>query len=192
MLSTAKSMPWWLVVVTGVLIVAAGIFLLVAPQAGLAFMTFLLAVGVLGFGSYNLYKAYRYKDSNELFVMYLVHGLLNIVLFLLIVFIAPSHEDPLYIQKMSPLFGVILACWFIIFGLFGIIHARQDSENKTRARVSTLILLIGIVLFVPFVIGMYHILFIAIAVLVIGVVRTLLGIVMKTRMAGVLPAAGQI
>ena len=133
MLSTVKSLPWWMIVLTGVLIVAAGIFLLVA-EAGLGVMTFLLAVGVLAFGLYNIYKAFRFKDNNDLFVPFLVHGLLNLVLFLLIIVI---HDTP-------ALLGVILASWFIIFAVFGIIHALQDKDNTSRTSCNAVMLLIGI------------------------------------------------
>lgn len=173
MQATEKILPWWMVIVTGLLILAAGIFLLVSPVDGLNMLTFLLGAGVLVFGFYNIYKAYRYKDDNRLFIPFLIHGLLDLVLFLLIVVIqnSPAH------------LGVILSCGFIIFGIFGIIHARKDGENRTRARVSALFLLIGVVLIVlPFLLSMSHVLFLGIVSILIGVVRTAQGIIQKVKL----------
>ena len=173
MQATVKSLPWWMVIVTGLLILAAGIFLLVSPVDGLNVLTFLLGAGVLIFGFYNIYKAFRYKDDNRLFIPFLVHGLLDLVLFILIVVIqnSPAH------------LGVILSCGFIIFGIFGIIHARQDGESRTSARLSALLVLIGVVLILlPFLLSMSHVLFLGIVSILIGVVRIAQGIIIKQKL----------
>lgn len=172
MQTTLKALPWWMVIVTGVLILGAGIFLLVSPADGLGILTFLLGVGVLGFGLYNIYKAIRFKDNNRLFIPSLIHGLLDMVLLLLIVVIrnSPAH------------LGVILASWFIIFGVFGVVHARQDGDGKTRSRISALLILIGVVLIIlPFLLRMDHVVFLGIVSIIIGVVRTAQGVVSKIR-----------
>ncbi len=169
-----KILPWWLVSATGLVILAAGIYLLVSPQTSLSALTFLLAVGVLGFSIFNFAKAYSYRSDNRYFVPFLVHAMLDAVLFLLLVII-----------KSSPaLLGVILSSWFIIFGLFGLIHARQD-ENKSKARVSALLLLIGIALILlPFLLSIDHVLFLGIVSILIGVFRTAQGIVYKVKLDG--------
>ena len=173
MLSTEKNMPWWLVVVTGVLIIAAGIFLLVSDGVGLDVLAFLVGLGVLVFGVYYLFKAVNNKKDNSIFVPYLIHGLLNIILLLLIIFIRNSPA----------LLGVILASWLVIFGFFGIVQARKQSDNKTRIRLCVLLLLCGVVLMIlPFVLGMGHVIFLGIVGIVIGVVRTAMGIIYKVRL----------
>lgn len=176
-------MPWWLVVVTGVLIVAAGIFLLAAnntdpaidPRENTALRTLMFVVGiiVLIFGIYNLVKAFQYKSNNRLFIAHLVHGILDIVLLLLMLII-----------KDSPiLMGVILACWFIVFGLFGLVQTDQSSEkNRQSRRISVLLLIIGLVLLiVPLVFQFDYVILLGIAGIVIGAVRIVQGIVAKTR-----------
>ncbi len=175
MINKEKTMPWWFVILTGLVILAAGIYLLVSPVGGLNILTFLLGLGVLAFSLYNFYKAVRHKDDNRLFIPFLVHALLDLILFLLI----------LIIRNSPTLLGVILSSWFIVFGVFGIIHAQQDGGNKHKARISTLLLIIGIVLIIlPFVLGIDHIIFLGIVSIVIGVVRATQGIILKAQQDG--------
>ena len=98
--SFTKKMPWWLIVLTGVLLLAVGIFLLAAngtdtlnPDAGspaLRTLITVVGVGVLLFGLYCIFKALQSRHDQRLFLLYLIHGVLDIVLFLLILFI-PLH-----------------------------------------------------------------------------------------------------
>ena len=169
-MQTLKTMPWWLILLTGLVILVAGIFLAASPKEGLGVLTFLLGAGVLGYGLFNVFMAYRTRDDNRLMVPFLIHGLLNLVMFLLVITIynTPAH------------LGVILASWFIIFGLFRILYARQDADKKLSPRVGALLLLIGVVLLIlPFVVGIDHVLFLAIAWIIIGVVRSAQGILVK-------------
>ncbi len=172
MMNKDKTMPWWFIILTGLIILAVGIYLLVSPVSGLSVLTFLLGIGVLVFSIYNFYKAIKYKDDNRLFVPFLVHALLDAVLFLLL----------LVIRNSPALLGVILASWFIVFGVFGMIHAQQDGGNKPKARISALLALIGVVLILlPFLIGIDHVIFLGIVSILIGVVRTTQGIVYKVQ-----------
>lgn len=172
MFSTEKSMPWWLVVLTGVLIIAAGIFLLVSPTSGLSLLIFIVGLGVLVYGIYCLIKAIQHKNDNRVFVPYIVHGILDIVLFLLILIIRPT----------AGLLGVILSSWLIVFGVFGIINGRQES-NSRKARAGTFLTLIGLgFLIIPLVIAIGHVVFLGIIALVLGVIRTIQGIVYKVRL----------
>ncbi len=175
MINKDKSMPWLFIILTGLIILAAGIYLLVSPVDGLNALTFLLTVGVLLFCLYNFFKAYKFKDENRFFVLFLVHALLNLVLFLLLIIIKNS----------TALLGVILSSWFIIFGLFGIINARQDGGNASKTRISALLLLIGVVLILlPFLLSINHVLFLGIVAILIGVFRTTQGIVYKVQRDG--------
>lgn len=169
---TAKTMPWWLAMLTGLLILVAGIFLVAWKDAGLDALTFLLGAGILCYGIYNIFMAVKTTDDNRLFIPFLVHGLLNLIMFLLVIFInkSPAH------------LGAILGSWFIVFGIFRIIYARQDAEKKLSARIGVLMFLIGVVLLIlPFVIGIDHVIFLGIVFIVIGSVRTALGIFRKVR-----------
>lgn len=174
MFSKDKTMPWWLTVITGLAILGAGIYLLVSPESGLNALTFILAAGVLIFSLYHFYQAYKYKDENRSFVAFLVHALLDIVLFALVIVIRNSHY----------LLGAILASWFVIFGVFGLIHSRQDGGGKGRTRFSALFVLIGVVLLLLFFLGINHVLFLGIVAILIGVIRVVQGIVSKVRRDG--------
>jgi predicted membrane channel-forming protein YqfA (hemolysin III family) len=88
----------------------------------------------------------------------------------------------LVIHNSPALLGVILASWFIVFGVFGMIHAQQDGGNKPKARISALLALIGVVLILlPFLIGIDHVIFLGIVSILIGVVRTTQGIIYKVQ-----------
>lgn len=172
-------MPWWLVVVTGVLIIAAGIFLLAgnSPEVekNIALKTLLFIVGffVFLYGIYNLYKAYKLKNEHRMFVAHLVHGILDIILLLLILFIPDTQT----------LLGVILACWFIVFGLFGLVQNDSSSDkNRQTRRISALLLVIGAaLLIIPVALGINYIILLGIAGIIIGIVRVAQGIISKTR-----------
>ncbi len=172
MMNKDKTMPWWIIIVTGLLILTVGIYLLVSPVSGLSMLTFLLGIGVLAFSIYNFYKAIKYKDTNRLFVPFLVHALLDAVLFLLI----------LVIRNSPALLGVILASWFIVFGVFGMIYAQQDGGSKIKSRINALLVLVGVVLILlPFLLGIDHVIFLGIVSILIGVVRTTQGIIYKVQ-----------
>ena len=177
-MKTFSKMPWWLVILTGVLILGAGIFLLVANTPGdtnkaLDTLMFIVGFIVFAYGVFNLYKAFKLKNDHRLFVAHLIHGILDIVLLLLILFIPDSQA----------LLGVILACWFIVFGLFGLVQTDQSSENHRQSRrISVLLLVIGLVLLIfPLALKIDYILLLGIACIIIGAVRTVQGILLKTR-----------
>ncbi len=174
MFATEKSMSWWLVVLTGVLIVAAGIFLLVSPAGGLSVLIFLVGLGVLVYGIYCLIKAAQHRNDNSVLIPYMVHGILDIILFLLILIIRPT----------AGLLGVILSSWLIVFGIFGLVHGRQES-NSRKSRAGALLALIGAgFLIIPLVLTIDQVVFLGIIALVLGVIRTTQGIVYKVRLDG--------
>lgn len=178
-MKSSGRMPWWLVIVTGALIVAAGIFLLATnntnPEENVALKTLMFVVGliVLLYGIYNLYKAFKFKNDNRLFVAHLIHGILDVILLLLMLIIRDSQT----------LLGIILACWFIVFGLFGLVQSGQGSDrNLQTRRVSALLLVIGIALLVfPQVFSINYIFLLGLAGILIGLVRVGQGIINKTR-----------
>ena len=172
-------MPWWLVILTGALIVAVGIFLLAAntpdseKNAALEMLLFIVGFIVFAYGIYNLYRAFKLKNDRRMFLAHLVHGLLDIILLLLILIIRDSQA----------LLGIILACWFIVFGLFGLVQAGHGNEKNLQSRrINVLLLVIGLVLLIfPLALAIDYILLIGIAGIVIGAVRVTQGIVMKSR-----------
>lgn len=166
-----RKMPWWLIVMTGVVIIAASIFVLVERTAGLKLLTFLVALGALVYGVYNFVIALKNKDDNSMCISHLVHGLIDIVLFLLII----------VIRNTPNLLGIVIACWLIVFGVFEIITARH-SENNKRSRIGAILLLIGlIVLIVPLVFSIDYVILIAIVGLCFGLLRTIQGILFKIK-----------
>jgi len=179
----SKKMPWWLVVLTGVLSLAIGIFLLAAngsdtlnPDAGspaLRTLIFIVGVGVLLFGLYCIFKAFQSKYDQRLFLLYLIHGILDIVLFLLILFIPPAPG----------LLGAILSCWTIVFGIFGMIQGRQEGGGQ-KTRVGVLLTLIGIGFLVLVILRVDAVLLLGLIALVLGIIRIAQGIITKTRLGG--------
>ena len=185
MVTTEKKMPWWLMVITGLLILAAGIFLLASPGF-LNVLISLLGIGVLIIGLYLIVKAIRNKsESQRDFVLLLIHGILNLVLALLILILYRAHKEitiPTIGYQNGTLIGVILGCWLIIFGVFGLIDARKAGGNKTRSRINLLLVASGIVLLiVPFFL-MPHYIFMGIIGIIIGIIRTTQGIIYKLRL----------
>lgn len=174
MRSGEKNSLWWLSVVIGIAIVAAGIFLLVSPKDGNNVLSFLVGAGVFVFCLYNIIKAIQSKNDNRVFIPYLAHGLLDLVLFLLIIAIPAS----------SKLLGVILACWMLVFGFFGIIQRKKESNNQ-NLRNGILLMLAGLgVLVLPFLFSIDQVVFIGVVALLIGVIKTIQGFLIKARENG--------
>ncbi len=187
MVTTVKRMPWWLMVITGLLILAAGIFLLASPGF-LNVLINLIGIGGLIIGIYFIVKALINKsESQRDFVLLLVHGLLNLVLALLIFILYKAHRDitiPSIGYQNGTLIGVMLGCWLIVFGVFGLIDARKAGGDRTRSRINLLLVVSGIVLLiVPFFL-MPHYIFMGIIGIIIGVIRTAQGIIYKVRLDG--------
>ena len=183
MTSFSKKMPWWLVVLTGVLLLAVGIFLLAAngtdtlnPDAGspaLRMLITVVGVGVLLFGLYCIFKALQSRHDQRLFLLYLIHGVLDIVLFLLILFIPPAPG----------LLGAIISCWMIVFGIFGMIQGRQEGGGQ-KTRVGVLLTLIGIGFLVLVILRVDSVLLLGLIALAAGIIRIAQGIIIRTRMGG--------
>lgn len=173
MKSSQKSASWLFNIVVGILIVAAGIFLLVSPKDGKNVLSTLVGIGVFVFCIYNIFKAIQNKSDNRLFIPYLAQGLLDIVLLLLLITIP---------DKTQVLIGIIIACWLIVFGFFEIIHARRSDDNRHRIRNGSLLIIAGIaVLLIPLLLRLDSVIFIGIAALVLGVVKTVQGLLYKVR-----------
>jgi uncharacterized membrane protein HdeD (DUF308 family) len=182
-----KRMPWWLMVITGLLIVAAGILLLASPDF-LNVLVNLIGIGALILGLYFIFRAVRIKNENRnASMLFLVHGLLNIVLAVLIFILYNSGRSVTITSigyQNGTLIGVMLGCWLIIFGVFGLIEARKTGGGKASYRISLLLAISGLVLLiVPFFL-MPHYIFMGIIGIIIGVFRTGQGIAQKTRLDG--------
>jgi len=134
-------------------------------------LIFIVGLGVLLFGLYCLFKAIQFKYDKQMFLLYLIHGILDIVLFLLIVIIPPAPA----------LLGTILSCWMIVFGIFGMIQGRKaGGGRKTRAGV--LLTLIGIGFFILVILRVDSVLLLGLIALVLGIIRTVQGILARNRM----------
>ncbi len=184
---------WLISIVIGVLIIAAGIFLLVSlpgdgnnagnettKNAGNETLRTLVGIGVFGFCVYCIFKAFQSKDNNRLFIPYLAQGLLDIILLLLLITI--NEEE----VKTPVLVEIIIACWLMIFGFFEIIHAKRDNESQHRIRNGSLLILAGIgILIIPLLLlNMQSVLFIGIVALVFGVFKVVQGLISKVRSDG--------
>lgn len=166
-----RKMPWWFIVLTGVILIVIGIFLLADSMTGLVVLTVLVALGAAIYGLYNLIAALKNRDDNNVSIPLLIHGLLDIVLVLLIIVIPDSQA----------LLGIIIACWLIVFGLFEIIAGRQHDSGRA-GKMGALLLIIGLaVLIIPLVLSIDYVILIAVASLVFGIIRVILGLMIKTK-----------
>ena len=135
-------------------------------------LNILVGIGVFLYCIFNIFKAVQNKDDNQLFIPYLAHGLLDIVLLLLLISIPNTPK----------LVAIIIACWLIVFGFFEIIHGRRSSENKHQLRNGSLLILTGVgVLVIPLILSLDSAMFIGIVALVIGVVKTVQGLICKVN-----------
>ena len=181
MVSEGKKLPWWLNVVIGVAIIAAAIFLLVSPDDGNEFLTFAVGFGVFVFFVYNVIKAIQFKNDNRLFIPYLAHGLLDLILFILIISIPSSRPGDLG-PEASQLIGIIIACWLIIFGFFEVIRKKSGETDAHFLRNGLLLILSGaVVLFILLLTQLNYVIFIGIVAILIGVVKTVQGFLNKAR-----------
>ncbi len=166
-----RKLPWWLIIVTGVLIIAASIFVLADRVSALMVLTVIIAVGTLAFAVFNFVIAIKSRDIRSVWIPHVVQGIFNIILFLLVIII-PRDEK---------LIGIIIACWLMAFGVFEIIAARHYNQNK-RSKMGILLVIIGlVVLIIPLVFSIDYLLLIAIVGLVFGVFRVVLGIIIKAN-----------
>lgn len=166
-----RKMPWWFIVLTGVVLIIVSIFLLADRMSGLMVLTILVALGAAIYGLYNLVLALKRRDDNSASIPLLVHGLLDILLVLLIIVIPDSQA----------LLGIIIACWLIVFGLFEILSGRRD-DSRRAGKLGALLLIIGLaVLIIPLVLHIDYIILIAIAGLVFGIFRIIIGVMVKSK-----------
>jgi len=176
-----KKLPWWLNVVIGVAIITAGIFLLVSPDDGNDFLTFAVGLGVFVFFVYNVIKAVQHKRDNRLFIPYLAHGLLDLILFILIISI-PSTRPGDSGSEASQLIGIIIACWLIIFGFFEIVRKKPEVPGTHFVRNGLLLILSGtVVMSILLLTQLNYVIFIGIVAIMIGVVKTVQGFLGKAR-----------
>ena len=52
-----RKLPWWLIIITGVVIIVAGIYVLADQINGLNVLVFLVGLGALSFAVFNLVVA---------------------------------------------------------------------------------------------------------------------------------------
>ena len=166
-----RKMPWWLIILIGAIIVVVSIFLLADRSAGLVLLTWIVALGAAATGIFYLVMALRQNGPNGTSIPLLIHGLIDMLLVLLIIVIPNSQA----------LLGIIIACWLIVFGVFEILSCRQ--RDKTRlSRLGVLLALIGLaLLIIPLALRIDYVILIAIAGLVFGIVRIVLGILIKVK-----------
>lgn len=169
-----RKIPWWLIIITGVIIIAVGIFVLADRVSGLNVLIFLIGLGALAFAVFNFVIAFKTRNTRQVSLSHIVHGLIDIVLLLLII----------VMRKTPTLLGIIIACWLIIFGVFEVITARQNDQPK-RSKMGVLLVLIGlVVLIIPLIFSIDYLILIGIVGIVFGVYRTILGIIIATKRTG--------
>ena len=166
-----RKLPWWLIIVTGVIIIAASIFVLADRVSGLTVLTFMVALGTLTFAVFNFIIAIKSKEIRSVWIPHVVQGIINIVLFLLVIIIPRSPT----------LLGIIIACWLMAFGVFEIVAARHYDQPK-RSKMGALLSIIGlVVLVIPLVFSIDYLILIAIVGLVFGIFRIVIGILIKAN-----------
>ncbi len=166
-----RKLPWWLIIVTGLISIAAGIFVLADSINGLKVLVFLVGLGTLAFGVYNIIIAFKNYSQRNVFLPFLVHGLIDILLLLLIIII---KDSPL-------LLGIIVSCWLMVFGVFEAIAGRRD-ENQKLSRLGAILVIIGfIVLIIPLIFSIDYLILIGIVGIVFGVLRVVLGVLIKSN-----------
>ena len=169
-----RKLPWWLIIVTGVLIIAASIFVLADRASALTVLKVIIAIGTFAFAVFNFVIAIKNRDIRSVWISHLAQGIINIVLFILVIAIPASPT----------LLGIIIALWLIVFGVFEIIAARHYDQNK-RSKMGILLVIIGlVVLIIPLVFSIDYLLLIAIVGLVFGIFRVVLGILIKANDTG--------
>ena len=165
-----RKMPWWVIVLTGIIILIVSVFLLADRISGLVLLTWVVALGAAVTGIYDLFLALKDRNSSTSIPL-LVHGLLDLLLVLLIIVIPDSQA----------LLGIIIACWLMVFGVFEIISGRR-SDSAKRRRLGILLIIIGLaLLIVPLALCIDYVILIAIAGLVFGIYRIVLGILIKAK-----------
>lgn len=158
-------------VVMGLVIVGVCIFFLANQAAGLAVLLWSVGIGVAILTAYNLFMALKFRDDNRKSIPYLVYGLLDAVLLLLLIVINDSPN----------LLGTIIASWLIVFGVFEVITARQRDDAK-RTKLGSMLVIIGlIVLIIPLILQMDYVILIGVLGLIFGVASAALGIYIKMR-----------
>lgn len=166
-----RKLPWWLIIVTGIIIVAAGIFVLIDKVNGLNVLVFLVGIGALSFALFNFIIAFKNRNDNTICISHLVQGLIDIVLLLLII----------VIRNTPTLLGIIVACWLLAFGIFELTAGRKLGSSK-RIRLGVLLTIIGlVVLIVPLVFSIDYLALIGIVGIAFGVMRIILGVLIRTN-----------
>jgi len=174
-----RKIPWWLIIVTGVLIIVAGVFALADKLSALTVIAVIIAIGTFAFAVFNFVIAIKSRDIRNVWVPHLVQGIINIILFIL----AVTIPNPATL-KTAIRIGIIIACWLIVFGVFEVIAARQNDQSK-RSKMGILLVLIGlVVLVIPLIFRIDYLILIGIVGIVFGVYRSILGIVIGSKRTG--------
>jgi uncharacterized membrane protein HdeD (DUF308 family) len=142
--------------------------------SALTVLKVIISVGLFAFAVFNFVLAIKNKDIRSVWISHVTQGIINIVLFLLVIIIPASPT----------LLGIIIAIWLIVFGVFEIIAASHYGQSK-RSKMGILLTVIGlVVLIIPLVFSIDYLILIAIVGLVFGVFRVVLGILIKSKDTG--------
>ena len=173
--TTSEALPWWLVLVEGILLALLGLILLVAPGASLFFLVLLLGFYLLVAGIFRIVGIF--VDSS-FWGWKLAAGILCLIAGLAIV------SDPLWSTTLASTWLVIVVGFLAILqGVAGLIVALQGGGWGMGA-LSVLGILFGLFLVINPLIGVAALTFIvAIFMLIGGVGAVVQGLRMRGQAA---------
>ena len=157
--TTSQALPWWLVLLEGILLALLGLILLVAPGASLFFLVLLLGFYLLVAGIFRLVGIF--VDSSS-WGWKLAAGILCLIAGLAIV------SDPLWSTTLASTWLVIVVGFLAILqGVAGLVVALQGGGWGMGA-LSVLGILFGLFLVINPLIGVATLTFIVAIFMLIG------------------------
>ena len=114
-----QAVPWWAVLLEGIVALIIGIFLLTTPREAITFLVFLLGIYWLISGIFSIVSIF--VDSSQ-WGWKLFLGILGIIAGIIVI------QHPLWSSILIPtLTAIIIGIFGIIMGIIGIIQAFQGA-----------------------------------------------------------------
>jgi uncharacterized membrane protein HdeD (DUF308 family) len=132
--------PWWVLLISGLLIGAFGIVLLASPLATTSFLVILFGIFAIIFGAIAFIRSFFLIKEDKYWWVLLIEGILGIAIGIL-VFVFPIETTVVLIY--------FIAAWLIVRGIFTIANGSSAKSGLTIA-MGVVALILGIfVLFRP-------------------------------------------